>query len=218
MTTSEFGIRVTVRIGFVPPPCAFDDFVHVRELRHPAEFLANLIAGRNKHGGIAGTARPDVCADCSTRYLACSIDNLLDRKAFTIAQIVKAAATVESAQRQNMRLREINDVDIIAHASPVTCRVVFAENGDLLALAERDLENERDQVELRVVIFTPCGRCAGGIKVAKACEAKAINSVEPVQNALEDEFRFTVWAAWDDRLGLVDRHPLGLGKQIRRGG
>jgi hypothetical protein len=27
-------------------------------------------------------------------------------------------------------------MDIIAHAGPVTCRVVFAENGNLLALAE----------------------------------------------------------------------------------
>src|SRR5271165_2373082 len=78
-------IRVTVRIGFVPSPCTFDNFVHARELRPPAEFLANLIASRNKHCGIAGTARPNVRADCSTGYLACGINDLLDREAFTIA-------------------------------------------------------------------------------------------------------------------------------------
>ena len=78
-------VRVTLRISFVPSPGAFDDFVHARELRYPAEFLANLVAGRNKHSGIAGTPRPDICVDRSTRYFACSIDDLLDREAFTIA-------------------------------------------------------------------------------------------------------------------------------------
>ena len=46
---------------------------------------------------------------------------------------------VESAQRQNVCLRKIDDMDIITHAGPVARRVIFAENGDLLALAECDL-------------------------------------------------------------------------------
>jgi hypothetical protein len=58
---SEFRlIRVTIRIGFVPLPCAFNNLAHVRELGYPAKFLANLVAGCNKHGGIAGTARSSV--------------------------------------------------------------------------------------------------------------------------------------------------------------
>ena len=79
-------------------------------------------------------------------------------------------------------------MDIIAHAGPVTCRVVFTENGNLLALAERDLENERDHVKLGVVIFAARGRCSGGIKVAQACEAHSVNPVEPMQHALKNEF------------------------------
>ena len=99
-----------------------------------------------------------------------------------------------------MCLRKINNVDIIAHAGPVPCWVVLTENGDLLALAECDLENERDQVKLRLVVFPPSGRRSGSIKVAQGSEAYAMNPVEPVQHAFKDEFRFPVRAAGDDSL------------------
>jgi len=67
----------------VPSPCAFDDFAHMRELRYPTKFLTNLVAARNKHGGIAGPGRPNLRADRSTRYLARGIDDLLDSESFT---------------------------------------------------------------------------------------------------------------------------------------
>jgi hypothetical protein len=89
-----------------------------------------------------------------------------------------------------VRLREINDMDIIAHAGPVTCRVVFAENGNLLALAERDLENERDQVKLGVVIFAARGRCSGGIKVAQACEACALRESGRANASMRSRMNF----------------------------
>jgi hypothetical protein len=73
-------------------------------------------------------------------------------------------------------------------------------NGDFLAFAQCDLENQRDKVKLRVVIFAPRGRCTGGIEVPQTSEAHAVNAVEPIQHSLKDEFRFAVRAAWDDRM------------------
>ena len=75
---------VTIGIGLVPSPCAFDNFAYMRILRCPAKFHANLFAGSNEHCGIARMALPNFCADRFSRYLACGVDDLLDAETLTI--------------------------------------------------------------------------------------------------------------------------------------
>src|SRR6516165_5351229 len=132
-------LSITVRIGPVPLPCALDNFAHMRKSRRPAKFLANLIAGRHEHRGIAGTPRRGVHAYRSTGYFACRINDLFDGETFAVTQIVKAAAAVKRAQSKYVRLRKINDMDIIAYARPVAGRVVISKNGNLFAFSEGNL-------------------------------------------------------------------------------
>src|SRR5215472_3314355 len=113
------------------------------ESRRRAKFLANFIACRHQYGGIPSPARRDVRADRSAGYLTCRIDDLLNGEPLAVAKIVKAAAALEGVQSQDMRPRKIDDMDIIANARPITGRVVISKNGDLFALSERNLQNER---------------------------------------------------------------------------
>ena len=52
---------------------------------------------------------------------------------------------------EQVGLGEVGDVDVVADAGAVGGRVVVAEDGDRLAAALGDLEDERDQVRLGVV-------------------------------------------------------------------
>src|SRR5580692_5385755 len=128
-----------------------------------------------------------------------------------------AAAFLHCAQSENMRLSKIDHMDIISHTGSVECWVVISKDRNAFALLHSHLENERDEVEFRCVIFTPCRGGSSCIKVAHTGKADSVNPVQPIQHALEDEFRFTVRAAWDNPLSLVDGYPFWLIKQIRGG-
>src|ERR1700736_4332179 len=108
----------------VPAPGAFDDLPNIRKLRYPAKFLPNFAAGGNQHRRIARSARPDFRMDLLPRYLARGIDHFLDGESLPIAQIVHAAATVQRAECQNVRLREIQQMNIIADTGAVARRIV----------------------------------------------------------------------------------------------
>lgn len=95
----------------MPAPRAFNNFAYVRILWHPAEFFAYFVAGRHKHGEIAWPARGNVSADRSTGYRARRIDDFFNGEPFAVTQIVKAAAALQGAQRQYVRLREIVKYD-----------------------------------------------------------------------------------------------------------
>ena len=68
------------------------------------------------------------------------------------------APGVELLQRQQVRLGQVVDVDVVADAGAVRRRVVGAEDLDVRPLPERHLEDERDQVRLRVVVLADACR------------------------------------------------------------
>src|SRR6516225_4639785 len=173
---------ITVRIGLVPLPRAFDDFAHMGKSGRPAKLVANLVAGGHEHSGIAATARRGVRAYRSAGYLARCIDDLFDGKTFAITQIVKPAAPIEGTQSQYVRLRKIYDMDIIAYARPIAGRVVISKNGNLFALSERDLEDEWDDVKLRVMVFAMRRSGSCSVKIAQTREAHSTNPVKPVKH------------------------------------
>ena len=55
---------------------------------------------------------------------------------------------------------QVLHVDVVANTGPVRGRVVFTEDRNFLALAERGLQNHGDQVRLRLVVFSD--RAVGG--------------------------------------------------------
>ena len=57
-------------------------------------------------------------------------------------------------------LRQIGHMDIVAHAGPVGCRVILAENGDRLIGLDRP-EEKRNKVCLRFVLLAQTGAWFG---------------------------------------------------------
>src|SRR5205085_1084422 len=98
--------------------------------RGPAQLLTGAFRGGDELRRIAGTARLLHGADRVAGNFAGYLDDLSDRKAAPIAQVigVPPLAAAKLFHPQNMRVRQVADVDVVAHARPITRRVVSAED------------------------------------------------------------------------------------------
>ena len=67
-----------------------------------------------------------------------------------------------------MSAGQIDDVDVVADARAVGRGIVVAEDHDLLALTERDLQHDRNQMRFGVVVFAQVSfrRSPSGIEIS----------------------------------------------------
>ena len=89
-----------------------------------------------------------------------------------------APARLDPLEGAEVGVGQVLDVDVVADAGAVGRRVVGAEDGDVLALAERDLEDERDQVRLGRVVLADRAVVGGaaGVEVAEGGVAQAVGA------------------------------------------
>jgi len=143
------------------------------------------------------------------------LDHLEDAESLAVAEVVGQNGMIgEGFEGQDVRLGQVDDVDVVADARAVGRGVVVAEDGDGRALAEGHLQDERDEVGFGVVVLAALGRAAGCIEVAQAGVAQAVRDVQPVQHPLDRVLALAVRRAGHDRLGLGDRDPLGPVEQV----
>ncbi len=84
--------------------------------------------------------------------LAHGLDDLADREAVAVAEVAdEVFARGRGLEGQQVGVGQVGDVDVVAYAGAVRGRVVVAVDGDRVALALGDLEDEGDQVGLGVV-------------------------------------------------------------------
>jgi hypothetical protein len=93
-------------------------------------------------------------------------------RARACAQIVRDASGValELAQRGEVALGEVDDVDVVAHARAVVRGVVGAKDGEVRPLADGHLLDERHQVvrdALGVLADASRGMCSHRVEVAQ---------------------------------------------------
>ena len=112
--------------------------------------------------------------------------HLPDRVALSIAQVVGPAACVQRLQGQDVRMRQVQHVDIVADAGAVAGGIVVAKDFYVFPLAQCNLQHQGDEVGLGVVILTPIGRRARGVEIAQRRVAKAVDAIQPVQRPLQD--------------------------------
>src|SRR5271155_5447322 len=134
----------------MPTPGAFDDLVHVRELRSPPKLIPDFAAGRNENGRISFSPGHDLRMDLSARDRAYRFDHLLYGEPFAVTEIVKAAPFVECLQCKNMRLREINDVHVVTNTGAIACWVVGSKYQRLLPFSHGDINHDRDEMQFRI--------------------------------------------------------------------
>src|SRR5438874_694005 len=121
----------------VPLPRAANDTLQVGIAWLPAQLCTNPCRGGDQYRWVARPARPDFVGYGVASHVARNRDHLFVTEALPIAQIVGPAALVQRSQRQDVRLRQIDDVDIVAHTGTIRRGIVIAEEREGVALAQR---------------------------------------------------------------------------------
>src|SRR5438445_9347107 len=101
-----------------------------------------------------------------------------------------------------MSISKIVHVDVIADASAVGGLVVIAEDLQSGPLALNRLEDERDQVSLRVMVLADFRAlvCSRRIEVSEAHKAQSISEAVGFQRILECELGRSVRIHWLTRI------------------
>ena len=117
--------------------------------------------------------------------LAAAIDHFAHTRAAAGAEIVKG--TLLRFERQDMRARQIENVNVVANAGAIRCVVIGAVNFNMRFFAERDLQHIRDEMRLAAMVFAKFCRRAGGIEIAQRDKAQSVDLIVPAQDFLEGE-------------------------------
>src|SRR5712671_3274273 len=104
-----------------------------------------------------------------------------------------------------MGLGKVINVNVIANAGAVGRGIIRAEDLDLRPLAKNGLQDERNEMRFRIVIFANLGigAGAGGVEIAECSTGPAIGRRIIGQGALHGKFGPAVWI--NRSLGLVLR-------------
>jgi hypothetical protein len=84
------------------------------------------------------------------------------------AEVVDGAAFIKDAQRENMRARQINNVNVIADTGAVPRWIVCAVNRNVAAHTHGCLQYQRNQMRLGIMPLAAAFGCARSIEIAKA--------------------------------------------------
>src|SRR6202007_2681929 len=110
---------------------------------------------------------------------------------------------------------DVQDVNVIAKAGAIGCGIVRSEDVDMGQVSGGCVQDTRNQVGLRAMMFAALGGSTRSIKIAEAGVLKSGICAIVRQYALEDQLGFSIGI--DGRLGMV----LGYGNDLRlaiRGG
>jgi hypothetical protein len=194
----------------VPAPGVFDGFLDA-VLRGPAEGVFHVLVRGDQDGRVAVAAGLLVDRDGVAGDLATKVDDFLHRGPLPRAEVEGAGDGL--LDREAVDVGEVLHVDVVAHGGAVGGGVVGAEDLDGLALAEGDFQNVGDEMGFDAVVFAAARAGAGGIEVAEDDGFDPVDRAEPVEDAFEGEFGFTVGVDGTLGGGLVDRdgfrNPVG---------
>ena len=109
----------------MPRPRGFHDVLQLGILRTPAEFVESFVRRRHELRRIASAPRLFYRRDFFTGDFLAHRDNFLHRVAIAVAKVEEAA--LARLQAEDVRLRQIFDVNVIADARSVRRRIIRAE-------------------------------------------------------------------------------------------
>src|SRR5260370_12486612 len=113
---------------------------------------------------------------------------------------------------------QVRNMDVIPHAGAVRSGVVSAKDGNGFALAQSDLECQRNQVRLGVMIFPLFASGAGRVEIPQAGIAKPMNEVEPGEHLLHEMLRGPISLRRLKFVSLFDWSAFRSSEQCRGGG
>src|SRR6267154_4606076 len=134
----------------------------------PAEDGLGLGGISNQPGRITGTRRFDVHGNLTARDFANAVDHFKDGKTAPGSEVqkIRFSALAQVLQGADMRVSQLDDMNVISDRGSVRRRIVVAEDPDCRQFTKRRRNHIGDQVRFWFVPFSTLLRCAGGIEIA----------------------------------------------------
>src|SRR5262245_16126117 len=117
--TASVATAIAVRVALVPAPRGLEDRAQALPLRLPAQERARLVGAGDEHRRIAGAPLAERVRHALLRDPLGLLDDLLDGVAAAGAEVDgfrRHLALAQLDEREAVRLREIDDVDVVADA------------------------------------------------------------------------------------------------------
>src|SRR5262245_11297291 len=195
----------------MPFPGALDNCVEGLELWFPAKFLLDSLRGRNEPRWVTRSPWFFDRLDFSSSDFAARLDYFSNARTAACAEVVTTAHGF--AESQNMRLSQIDDVNVIANTGSIRRIVIGSINFDIRSFSEGHLQHSRNQMRLRSMVFTKSLRCTRGIEIAQANKFHTVNLVVPTQDFFKRQFGFAVRTDGTRLRAFVDWQAIGRTKK-----
>src|SRR5271157_331036 len=110
-----------------------------------------------------------------SRDLARNLDDLAHAEPVAASQVADQLRVLfQPIEREQMRRRQVVDVNVVADASSVLGWIVRAEDGNRRSFAQRHLKHKRNQMRLRIVRLAAVGGGSGGVEVTQAGVSQSV--------------------------------------------
>ena len=200
-----------------PGPGGGDDFLDGRMLGFPTEGAVEFFFAGDEDGGIAGAARREFAGDFVTGDFFGGVDNFEDGEAAAVADVESFAGDgFDGFEGAEVRIGDIENVDIVADAGAVGSGIVGTENFELWDEAKCGVENLGDEVGFDAMGFAALGRGASGVEIAERGVMDAGVGAIVGEDFFEAQLGFTVRV--DGIFGMVFGDGDGVRLTIGGGG
>lgn len=189
----------------------------MRVLGRPVKFTADFFGAGDEGGGIAGAPGGFDEGNIAAGNAAGGGEDFKDAEADAGAEIVDALIGVlEGVEDEEVRLREIVDMDVVANTGAVRRGIVGAEDRNRAGCLESGAENVWDEMGFGFVAFGVAVPRAGGVEITEDSVAESVNLAEPFQDDFGLQLGLAVWI--DRKFGCVLANGNGLRKAKDRTG
>lgn len=194
-----------------PGPSGGDDFVDGGVLRLPAKRALEFFFAGDQNGWIARPTRRKFARNFVAGDAFGCIEHLEDGKAAAVADVESFAGNfLDGFEGADVRIGNVEHVNVVADASAIGRGVIRAEDFDLRDDADSGVENFRDDVSFNAMRFAALGRGAGGVEITQRSVVESGIGAIVGEDFFEAEFGFAVGI--DGILGMVfgDGDDVGL--------
>src|ERR1035438_7920340 len=155
-------VRIAIGMALVPGPGGGHDVFELRVFGLPTQFMHRPVSGGHQPGRVTGPARLLDRRNRLAGYLLAGADDFPHRIAVAVAEVVEAAPA--RGEAQEMRLRQVEDMNIIPDAGAIGRGIIRAEDLAVRLLSEGHLQDVRDEMRLDAVMLAEGFAGAGSIE------------------------------------------------------
>src|SRR6267143_4812708 len=134
----------------------------------PAERALEFFLAGNQNCRITGPAWAELTGNFATGDAFGDVDDFENGEAAAVADVEGFAGNaVDGFERADVGIRDVEDMDVIANASPVRGGIVRPENINVRQIAGGGVQNARDEMRLDTMMLAELLRGTGGIEITK---------------------------------------------------